>query len=72
MSEKGKPYSGNPLLKATSTDEKLMEKLWERCPQFLGNGFGNAVCVPEDEWRAMKRYIRELRTQLEEASGAGG
>ena len=47
-------------------DKELVEKMWERCPQFLGDGFGEAVCIPADEWRAMKRYIRRLRTQVGE------
>ena len=49
-------------------DVTAVEKMWERCPQSLGDGFGVAVLIPEDEWYSMKRYIRHLRDELQRAN----
>lgn len=45
-------------------DRDTVEKMWERCPQFLGARFGNAVLIPEREWYALKRYFRPMRARL--------
>ena len=59
------PIYGAPKEETMKTkDLETFERMWERCPQCLGNGFPAAVVVPDEQWYCMKRYVRHLREEL--------